>query len=328
MLRAIVGAKESIYLEMYIFEKDTIGYDFLHEIELKALSGIRVIIILDALGSFSLAEDAIERLKSVGAEVLFFTYWFRRTHRKILIIDEWTVFLGGVNIAGQFSRWKDLQVRVSGRIARIAVRSFAHIYHECGGKNPALSFVNEPRIFGHARAWFLDSGVREKFHKLKKHYEKHIDSAMRDIMLVTPYLIPHPWIITHLHRALQRGVNVTIIIPRSTDHPYIDRINYFYADRFEKIGVHVLLGRGMNHAKVMLIDNSIATIGSQNLDTLSFDWNVEAGIFFDDVHMIGELKEIVSEWATDAEDFETLAYLPRWYDHAIAFILRLFERTP
>ena len=139
MLRAIVGAKESIYLEMYIFEKDTIGYDFLHEIELKALSGIRVIIILDALGSFSLAEDAIERLKSVGAEVLFFTYWFRRTHRKILIIDEWTVFLGGVNIAGQFSRWKDLQVRVSGRIARIAVRSFAHIYNDSEGFFPPHS---------------------------------------------------------------------------------------------------------------------------------------------------------------------------------------------
>ncbi len=328
MLRSIIGAKESIYLEMYIFDGDTKGYDFLRELEIKAQVGVRVVVVLDALGSFGLANDAIERLRTAGAEVLFFSYWFRRTHRKMLIIDESVVFIGGVNISEQFARWRDLQVRLSGRVAKIAVRSFAHIYHECGGKNPIFAFTKEPRLLGRARAWFLESGVRETFYRLQTHYEEHIDAAEKSIILVTPYLIPHPWMVTRLHRAVMRKVSVTIIIPRTTDHTYVDRINYYYASQFEKIGVHCLIGGAMNHAKVMLVDDRIGTMGSQNLDTLSFDWNVEAGIFFDDKQMISALSKIVHEWVSDAEKFTTLNYLPRWYDMLIAYFLRIFQRTP
>lgn len=328
MLQSIVGAKESIYLEMYIFDGDTAGYDFLRELEIKARAGLRVVVILDALGSFNLATESIEHLKEAGAEVLFFSYWLRRTHRKMLIIDSRTTFLGGVNISGQFARWKDLQVRVSGGVTKIAVRSFAHIYRECGGKNPALLYTKKPKLLNRARAWFLESGVQKHFQGLRVHYTEHIDSAHESIILVTPYLVPHPWMVTHLHLAIQRGVSVTIIIPKLTDHAYIDRINHYYADRFEKIGVRCLLGKEMNHAKVMIVDNRIGTMGSQNLDLLSFGWNVEAGIFFNDYHMIARLTSIVREWMSDAEEFTTLQYTPKWYDTFTAFALRIFERAP
>lgn len=328
MLRAIIGAKESIYLEMYVFDGDTTGYDFLSELEIKARAGIRVVVILDAFGSFGLANESIERLKSAGAEVRLFSYWLRRTHRKMLIIDEWSVFLGGVNISEQFARWKDLQVRVSGRVAKIAVRSFARIYRECGGKNPALIFVNEPKLWSRARTWFIESGVQKKFRGLRTHYEEHIDGARHSIVLVTPYLIPHPWMVAHLHRVVMRGVTVTIIIPKTTDHAYLDRINYYYASRFEKIGVRCLLGREMNHAKVMLVDDRVGTMGSQNLDTLSFDWNVESGIFFDNKHMVAELKKITALWMSEALPFPSDTYIPRWYDILFAFLLRMFQRTP
>lgn len=328
MLQAIIGAKESIYLEMYIFDGDTTGYDFLSELEVKAHAGIRVVVILDAFGSFGLANEAIERLKSAGAEVRLFSYWLRRTHRKMLIIDEWSVFLGGVNISGQFARWKDLQVRVSGRVAKIAVRSFARVYRECGGKNPALIFATEPKLWSRARTWFIESGVQKKFRGLRTHYEEHIDGAVHSIVLVTPYLIPHPWMVAHLHRVVMRGVAVTIIIPKTTDHTYLDRINYYYASRFEKIGVRCLLGIAMNHAKVMLVDDRIGTMGSQNLDTLSFDWNVESGIFFDNKHMVAELRKIIALWMNEALPFPAQTYTPRWYDVLLAFLLRLFQRTP
>lgn len=328
MLTAIVVAKESIYLEMYIFDGDTKGYDFLTELEIKARAGLRVIVILDALGSFGLANESIERLKSAGAEVRLFSYWLRRTHRKILIIDEWVVFLGGVNISKQFARWRDLQVRVSGRMAKIAVRSFAHIYRECGGKNPALTFTKEIKLWSRARTWFIESGVHEKFRVLRMHYEEHIDGAVDNIILVTPYLVPHPWMVAHLHRAVMRGINVTIIIPTITDYTFIDRLNYYYASQFEKIGVHCLLGTGMNHAKVMLVDDRIGTMGSQNIDTLSFDWNVESGIFFEDKRMVAELKKIVSLWQREALPFPKESYIPKWYDILLAYFLHLFQRAP
>ena len=328
MLGSIMGAKESIYLEMYIFDGDTTGYDFLRELGIKARAGLRVVVILDALGSFGLANESIEELKSAGAEILFFSYWLRRTHRKMLIIDEQIVFLGGVNISKQFVRWKDLQVRVSGRVAKLAVRSFAHIYKECGGKNPALVFTKEPKFIGRARTWFLESGVRKKFLGLRAHYTEHIGGATRTITLVTPYLVPHPWMVTCLHLAIQRGVRVTIILPKKTDHAYFDRLNYYYADQFEKLGVRCLLGKEMNHAKVMLVDGAIGTMGSQNIDTLSFDWNVEAGIFFDDPLMIAELSKIIGIWTAEAEEFVALRYTPKWYDGLLAYVLRIFQRAP
>ncbi len=326
MLHAIVGAKESIYLEMYIFDGDTQGYDFLNELEIKARAGLRVIIILDALGSSALANSTIERLKSVGVEICFFSYWFRRTHRKMLIIDEYVVFLGGVNIAKQFAKWNDLQVRISGHIALIAVQSFARIYRECGGKNPTLMYESEPKLIRHVRTWFIESGVREKFHGLRTHYEKNIDDAQKSIFLITPYLIPHPWMVSHLHRAVLRGVAITIMIPKKSDYAFVDRINYYFAHQFEKIGVRCVLGNHMNHAKIMLVDECIGTMGSQNLDILSFDWNVESGIFFSDKGMIKKLNTIVHTWMNEAERFPDVTYEPRWYDIVVAHILRMFER--
>lgn len=329
MLAAIVGASRSIYLEMYIFEGDTKGYDFLAEIETKAREGVRVIVILDALGSFGLATEAIERLRTAGAEIRFFSYWLHRTHRKLLIVDEAIVFLGGVNISSKFARWRDLQVRVTGgRIAHLAVLSFAKIYRECGGHDPALSVWREPRIVRKARAWFLESGLGERFGKLRAHYADHIERAEKSVVMITPYLTPPPWLVSRLHRAIMRNVKVTLIIPKHTDSPTIDRINYYHAMQFEKIGAACLLSPSMNHAKAMLIDDTLGTVGTHNLDTLSFDWNIEAGIFFDDKNMVGRLRKIMTSWIAEAVPFPSETYSPKWYDIILVFILRIFQRTP
>jgi cardiolipin synthase len=327
MLAAIGTAHESIYLEMYIFENDTIGYDFLEELERKAREGVRVIVILDAFGSFGLPAVRIQQLREAGAEVLFFTYWFRRTHRKILITDETTAFLGGVNIAHRFARWSDLQVRVSGKVVEHVLHSFARVYHECGGKDPALTGSLQPRLLKKARLWFIEHGIGRKRTMLRKHYEKHIDGAERSIVLVTPYLLPHRWLISCLHRALTRGVEVTIITPSKTDYRMLDRINYYYIALFNKLGAVCLLSREMNHAKVMLIDERLGTIGSQNLDALSFEWNIEAGVFFDNARMIRDLLSIIKKWKQHSILFAATTHPPHWYDLTLALFLRLFQRT-
>ncbi len=328
MLAAIIGARESIYLEMYIFDGDTEGYDFLTELEHKARAGVRVFVILDALGSFRLATHAIEKLRAAGAEVHFFSYWLRRTHRKMLIIDRHTVFLGGVNISGKFARWKDLQIAISGPAARVAARSFAHVYRECGGADPSLVYFKKTKLIEKAQAWFYESGIRNRFFRLRRLYQKHINGAKHTIIIVTPYITPHPWLIALLHRAIMRKVAVTIIIPEHTESSTLDRINHYYAHQFEKIGVRVLLGEEMNHAKAMLVDDRVGTIGSHNLDTLSFDWNVEAGIFFEDKEMVAELSRIIADWGAHSTKFDGGNYATKWYDILLVSFLRIFQRTP
>lgn len=326
MLASIGAARESIYLEMYIFHHDTAGYDFLSELERKAREGVRVVVILDAFGSFGFTSIMVDRLKNVGAEVLFFSYWFRRTHRKILIVDETVAFLGGVNISNYSARWSDLQLRITGkRAVRHILYSFSRVYHECGGKNPALRGRGRPRFFGRARLWFIEHGMEGRRTALKRYYREHIDNAARSVVLVTPYFMPRHWLIAAIHRAIVRGVSVEILVPKITDYKIIDRINHYYFDLFTRLGAICYVGGEMNHAKAMLIDARTGTVGSQNIDAQSFNWNVESGVFFDDPKMVRDLMRIIETWKKGATLYDAKEHTPRWHDKIFAFFLRIFE---
>lgn len=324
MLSGIASAKKSIYLEMYVFESDTVGYDFLSVLLEKLHGGIRVIIILDAFGSNSLSSSVIDRLRKAGAEVLFASFWFRRLHRKVLIIDDTVVFVGGVNISGRFARWKDLQVRMQGNIVRSLICSFARMYRECGGKNPIFENLKQTPVLTKARLWLIEHGVSGKRYSLRKHYEKHIDEAEYSIILVTPYLIPHRWLIARLHQAILRGVRVEIIVPEHTDHKFIDRINYYYLNLFTKLGAKCFLSSEMNHAKAMLVDDRVGTVGSHNLDSLSFNWNAEAGVFFENPPMVRKLHQIIETWEKTATSFSAESHPIGHLTAFLALILRLF----
>lgn len=323
MLSAITTATRNIYLEMYIFSDDTVGYDFLSELERKAQEGLRVIIVLDAVGSFELSRAAIERLRAAGAEVRFFSYWLRRTHRKILIIDDSVAFLGGVNISKRFEKWNDLQVRVQGSVVKHILQSFIRVYHECGGHDPVFALDAKIPLLKKTRLWFIEHGVVGKRAALRHHYETYIDHAEHSIVLVTPYLIPRRWLIARLHQAILRGVRVEILVPSKTDLKITDNLNRYYFQIFEKLGATCLWLAQMNHAKVMLIDERVGTVGSQNLDGLSFDWNTEAGIFFDDIEMVRRLAKIISSWKEVAHPFDPISVAPwAWYESLLMWFVR------
>ena len=326
MLVAIGGAQESVYLEMYILEDDTHGFDFLSELARKAASGVRVCIVLDRIGSFGLARAAIERLRASGAEVLFFSYWWKRTHRKMLIVDEKQVFLGGVNISGQFAPWRDLQLELcSERIARTMIASFALVYKDAGGVDPFVrARARKLPLLRRARFWFIEHGIGTKRSVLRNYYIEHIGAAKERICLVTPYFIPHRWFIALLHSALLRGVSVEIIIPNTTDFWIIDRVNRHFLSELHALGATCYLAGTMNHAKAMLIDAKEGLVGSNNLDALSFDWNIEAGIFFNDKHMTEDLVHIMNEWRAEATRYE-VSKEARWYDFFIILFLGMFR---
>ena len=125
MFEAIKDAEESVYLEMYIFTNDMTQYDFLQLLKEKARKGLQVKIILDALGSRELSDKAIAGLRESGAELIFLSHFFHRTHRKILIVDERRAFVGGVNMSQKFRFWNDLVAEVRGNkgLVRHLIRS-------------------------------------------------------------------------------------------------------------------------------------------------------------------------------------------------------------
>jgi cardiolipin synthase len=325
MLASIRHARKSIYLEMYVFEDNTPGFDFVSALEEQGRAGVRIILVLDAFGSSKLSAEGIRRLRAAGAEVLFFSYWFRRTHRKLLIIDEKAVFLGGVNISHDYTHWHDLHMKLSGRVVPPIVRSFARVYRASGGTDRVLHERGRHfPILRRARMWFVEHGLGESSkYALRTQYEEYIDAAKESIVLVTPIFIPTHWLIASLHRALDRGVKITLLLPLNAQYHYIGRLNRYHAIIFGKLGAQCLFSRTLNHAKVMLVDGTVATVGSQNLDSLSFIWNVESGVFFDKPEMIRDLMRILALWKQDAVPLTHLRADRRWYDHLFLLSLRV-----
>lgn len=325
MLTAISLAQKSIFLEMYIFEEDTEGYDFISELERKAKSGVKVVLILDALGSYDLKSASVDRLRIAGVEVLFYSHFWKHTHRKILIIDEFTVFVGGVNIGKNFAPWRDLQMRLSGKnFANTALFSFRRVYMSLSGKDPVLLSRELPHPLERAKHWFIEHGTQTKKHTLRQYYETHIGRAEKSIILVTPYFIPRRWMIALLHSALLRGVEVQIIVPERTDHAIVDRINYRFLSMFGRLGANCLVTPHMNHAKAMLIDDNEAIVGSHNLDALSFEHNIESGVFFNNIHMVKQLGAIIAKWKKGALPLTNIQKW-KWYDVVISLFFPFFE---
>jgi cardiolipin synthase len=325
MLFSIAAARKSIYMEMYMLEEKTEGFDFVSELEKKSTEGVQVVIVLDVVGSSDLSSVAIERLRSAGVEVLFFKFWFQRTHRKLLIVDEKVAFVGGVNISPRYALWNDLQMQISGKIVFPVVQSFARAYDACGGTDKILIAKGKIPILKRTKMWFIEHGLLGKRFEMRKHYEGSISSAKESVVLVTPYFLPNRWLIIAIRNAILRGVKIEIIVPRQTDFKTVNRLNAYYLSIFSKLGAHCLYLNKMNHAKIMMVDNKTAIIGSQNLDALSFDWNVEAGVSFDKPILIRDLGRILSRWKYDAVPFDATMKNIHWYDEVIVWFLRWIQ---
>jgi len=326
MYEAVAMAQQSIYLEMYIFQNDMEHFNFFDILKQKAQQGVQVKLILDSFGSMALSREAVQELKSSGAEVLFLSFLRHRMHRKVLIVDESIGFIGGVNLHQTARFWNDLVVRINGEFVRQLVKSFAKSYKHAQGKDPVFLQQSKKIVLQKVNAWLIEhSPVRKNFH-LKKAYQKHLTAAQKSIVLVTPYFMSKRWLALLLHQAVLRGVNVEVLVPRHTDSFLIDRVNYFYMYRLSKLGIHFYLEPQMNHAKVMIVDGLEGMVGSQNLDFLSFELNSEIGVFFNDVEAVHSLIQITEGWKHQSVLFDRHMYKPAWYDYLLSPFINIFSK--
>jgi len=323
MREAIAQAKTSLYWESYIFQNEVVvAHNFFELFLEKARSGVRVVIILDGFGSAYLREHDVAALRAAGAEVLFFSSWFRRVHRKILVVDERVGFFGGVNVGRAYVGWLDLHVRVQGRLVQALVRTFAHSYEVCGGASTDLLEKHKlPAVVVRTKIWLLEHWPVLNKRRLRTHYEERIRSAKKHIVFVSPYFIPHAWLITLLREAQERGVTVDVILPQYTDPKIATIANYLNARRLESARMHFYFTKEMVHAKALLIDDTEGMIGSQNIDAFSFDHNTEMSAVFSQKSMIRDLRRILERWKSEAVPFQKLAWKPRWYHNPLTYIL-------
>lgn len=326
MLDSIREARHSIYLEMYIFSPDTAeSHDFLSQLERKAQSGVRVVVVLDAFGSLRMKNSYVKRLRSAGAEVLFFSQWLRRIHRKILIVDEKVAYVGGVNIGREYRNWNDLELKLSGKIVAKTLQSFSYTYVMAGGQDSQIILHEKKKLAAKFRFWLIDHWPAKNIYTLKDQYVEKITQAEKTIQIITPYFLPPRWLISLLDNAMRRGVRVEIIIPKKVDHYFVSRLNFRFIRALDRLGAKFYLTDRMNHAKLLLIDEEEGLLGSQNFDWLSFHLNAEASIFFKEKKLIQKLDKVIAGWKHHAQKFNSHKFKMRPTDYFIHALVAIFH---
>lgn len=300
MYEACAQAEQSIDFEQFIFLNDDISNRFVELFIKKAGEGVRVRLLLDAAGSYPLLISGIpKRLRKAGVETRFFNtispwrivrlpIWIHRDHRKVMVVDSKVAFVGGVGIGDSMSAWRDTQVKVTGSVVHDIEQAFYYMWW-IAGKDRFVR-AKEPRQTEDGYTVITNSPrFRQRF--IHKTLIEVIRSAEKYVYLTTPYFVPDQKFLRVLRLAAKRKVEVKILVPYRSDHPYVDLAANYYFRKALKSGVKFYWYMPeMLHAKTVVVDDSWASIGSSNIDNLSSLFNYELNLVSVDRGFIAELK--------------------------------------
>jgi len=291
VLELCASARESLDLEQYIFSPEGIGRELLDILTAKAGQGVRVRLLVDGYGSFGLAQGAPGlAFRKAGGEMVSYNslaHLFRnplagvhRLHRKSVLCDRRRMMVGGSCYDPRMADWRDTMVLVEGTITRAAERAFETAWRygrREQGRNPR-AVPDVARVEAENWSYLTSEPQRPTRQEIYQTLLKKLRTAQSAIALTTPYLAPDRKIWSALGEALERGVDVRLLFPQTSDHPSVDILSQFFAGALSRRGVKVFAYKpGMMHAKIAIIDDW-AMVSSFNLDILSIGLNVENGI--------------------------------------------------
>jgi cardiolipin synthase A/B len=316
MFAAIHSAQDHINMETYILDDDDVGERFAQALMAKQAQGVQVNLIRDSVGTLRTPAAFFQRLQNSGIQVLEFNPanplvagfdWAlnQRDHRKLLIVDGHTAFLGGINISSVYSggsakpagrapgqadiAWRDTDLQLRGPV----VAQLQHLYLETWAQQrrddantdsaltgdnalAARHYFPAPVVAGRQVVRAIGSSPTEPFSLIYATLLSAIDSAETTVNITNAYFAPDPQLVAALEAACKRGVAVTLLLPSQTDSWLVFHAGRSHYDRLLQAGVRIFERRGVVlHSKTALIDGVWATVGSTNLDWRSFLHNQE-----------------------------------------------------
>jgi cardiolipin synthase len=329
MLKAIQEAERSITIEAYIYWAGEIGMTFAKALAERASRGVKVKIMLDALGSASIGSEILKVLERGGCHVAWYnpirlTKLRRinnRTHRKSLIVDGRIGFTGGAGIADVWTgnaqdkdHWRDLQVRIEGPAVRPLQTGFAQNWLECTGElvsGPDFYPVLKP--VGKLAIQTIMSSPETGASTARVMYVLAISAAQDSIEIANPYFVPDHLAIDLFRDAVKRGVRVRVMVAGKPNETIMARWNSLrlYGALLEA-GVELMeYNRTLLHHKSMVVDGLWCTVGTTNFDTRSFSHNEETNVCVCDEGIARELNEMFKADAVYCERISLEAWRSR-----------------
>ena len=308
MLEAIRTARQSIWLSTYIFETDEVGQEFIAALAAAAARGVQVHVLVDGIGEWYSWPHAVRLLRRAGVRAARFLpprlampvfSLNLRNHRKLLIVDGETGFVGGMNIGGRevgkahHRRMADLHFRVVGPAVSQLAECFAADWQFAASETLAAPPVAQTAA-GDCICRVISEGPDEDSDKLLFVILGAIAVAHRQVLIMTPYFIPPPELTAALQTAAMRGVEVCLVLPARSNLRYVDWATRRWLPPLLERGIQIYLQPPpFSHTKLLVIDGSYAQIGSANIDPRSLRLNFEIAVEVYDHAVCAQLANYV-----------------------------------
>jgi cardiolipin synthase len=312
----IRAARSSIHITCFILGNDDTGRRLVKLLAQRAREGVKVRLLLDSVGSMFTRGLFVHPLRRAGGRIASFMpvlpFTSRgsanlRNHRKLAVFDHCTAIVGGHNLAREYMgpthlarRWQDFGAVIEGPAAALVHEVFIADWCFASRESPDALHAEIPmeRVAaarGSAELQVVASGPDVPGDPLYEGIVSMIQEAEHSIWIVTPYFIPDDVLLRSLMVKARSGVEVTLVVPRKSNHPVADFARKHYIREMQRAGARVLLFHpGMLHAKAMLVDDKAAFFGSPNFDLRSLFVNFEIGIL---VHSAADVAAMKT-WAT------------------------------
>ncbi len=330
LFQSIDEARDHIHITTYILRDDDLGGRLIRALADKARQGVEVRLLYDAIGSSHLSTRFFRPLVKEGGQVAAFfpsripyvNIWVNfRNHRKIAVIDGRTGFIGGFNVGDEYlglhkrlGYWRDTHLKLTGSaVPMLQARFFLDWNLSATRRMEELPrYFPEPVAAGSVGVQIVSSGPNSEKQQIKHGYLKMIYKAKKRIFVQTPYLIPDDSLLTALKMAAMSGVDVRVMIPGRADHKLVYWASQSYIGELLKSGVRCFrYDKGFLHAKTMVVDGEIASVGSANLDIRSFKINFETNAFLFDTDLATHLEQIFRQDLADCTEVTMEAYEQR-----------------
>jgi len=306
ILKGIAEARNYILIQFFIVHADGLGNRLKEALIERARAGVRVYFLYDRVGSVRLARAYIRALRAAGVHIGVFRVgrgWLNRfrinfrNHRKIVVVDGEKSWVGGHNVGDmylgksrRFSGWRDTHVKMAGPVTLGVQLSFVEDWHWACGRLPEVSW-EPPPTFGSEPVLCIPTGPGDMVESCSLMMVQAINASTRRCWMISPYFVPDVAVIKALQLAAMRGVDVRILIPANPDKRVVWWAAHSYLFEVAVAGVRMYTYReGFLHQKVFLIDDSLAGIGTANLDNRSLRINFEITMAFTDADFIRRVE--------------------------------------
>ena len=318
IFEAIESARESLHIQFFIVHEDGLGKRLRDLLVRKASQGVAIQFLYDEIGCHTTPERFWQSMRDAGIEVHpFHTTKGRgnrfqlnfRNHRKIVIVDHHTAFVGGHNvgdeylgISKQFGGWRDTHMKIAGPAVLGVGISFARDWYWATGVLPDLGH-SFPPTGGDADVLAFATGPADPLETCSLMFIRAINSARKRFWIASPYFVPDSSVTKALQLAAMRGVDVRIILPHKADHLLVYLAGFSCISELQMDSIRVYRYRqGFMHQKVFLADDDLAGVGTANLDNRSFRLNFEITMLVEDADFSKRIEEMfLADFAASEE---------------------------